>query len=272
MTTYTNHPIIAAASAAGATLVFCGLLTFTWIVPTMVESAETKLEIQSRELEEEVAKNLAAEKRISAFAVEVRDLKARLADSESEKLSLGHDAEREIADLKREIFSLEKSNSFIAGSPYPFGFDKVRIGDPVSKIAEAYSYPNESEVSGSIYFDLDSDLWEGVRFAFDRVDVGVVEAISFSIGTFRGLGKNPKPALPENWIEDTLIRALGVPHARIGPDNLCLAWRLEDPEKTLIFHFLGESGFMISNKLSPSGCYITKEQRKEMDDASSSTP
>lgn len=246
-------------------LTACTGVTFTWIVPTMVASEHNRLELKSQELERALSDKTAVEKKNTGLSTQIAELESKLGASNTERIDSIAIKDKRIAELQAQLFDSQKLNLFISGSPYPVGFDKVRLGDPVSKIAETYPYKNESELTTRIFFHVPSDVFSTISFDFGTEKKDVVEAVSFSIGILRTLGRNPKPKLPDNWLETTLTRALGEPIATIGPSEKCLVWRIDAMDKTLVFHRKGDDEYVISRGIAPGGCYITKEQEEKMD-------
>jgi hypothetical protein len=260
-----DHPVVLCAATAMAVLTACTGVTFTWIVPTMVASVENKLDLRSQELEKALSDKTAVEEKNSGLLTQIADLESKLGASNTERIDTVASKDKRIAELQSQLFEAQKSGLFISGSPYPVGFDKVRLGDPVSKITEVYPYKNESESNTRIFFHVPSDVFSWMGFDFNSEKKDVVEAVSLSIGILRTLGRDPKSELPDNWLETTLTRALGEPTVAIGPSEKCLVWRIDSMDKTLVFHRKGDDEYVISRGIAPGGCYITKEQRDKMD-------
>ncbi|MBY3536149.1 hypothetical protein HFN68_25010 [Rhizobium laguerreae] len=265
MANFADHPVVLCAMTAVGVLTVCTGITFSWIVPTMVASTNNKLEAATRESQKLASEKAESDNRLITLRAELADMGKRLTASEQEKMQIVADKDKRIAELKNELFESSTVNLFISGSPYPVGFDKVRVGDPVAKIAESYPFQNDSESSVRVSFRVPSDVFYRLSFDFDTDQKDVVEAVSLSIGRLRGLGSNPLPELPDSWIETTLRRVLGEPKAEIGPDKQCLVWTMDDAAKSLVYYRKKDTDYMVSSTLSPGGCYLTQDQRKEFD-------
>jgi hypothetical protein len=232
----------------------------------MVASEKHSLQLKSEELEKKETEKKAVENKNLELLAQISKMNAQVSTLEQQRNDGIADRDKRIAQLQMELFESQKGNIFMSGSPYPIGFDKIKLGDPIEKIAEAYPYENQSKSSSSILLDPSSDIFRWMRFEHDRGKVkGKVDSVSFDTGTLRSFGKNPKPPLPDRWIETALTRALGEPIVRIGVDEKCIVWKVEDEQKSFVFHVEGETDFIISVALWPPGCFITDDQRKALD-------
>jgi hypothetical protein len=267
LTSFSDHPVILSAGTAVAVLTVCTGITFTWIVPTMVASANNKLEATAAELSKVEKEKEAAEAKSLGYQAEIKELNSRVAAITKERTELAAEKDKRIADLQMELFETQTLNMFVSGSPYPVGFDKVRLGDPIAKVADEYKLKNESDSSLRIVLKPPSQVFKWVIFDYNTQEKDIVEAVSFDIGTMRAFRQNPKPPLPDNWIEKTLIRVLGDPKAKIGPDEKCFVWSVgvAEKEKALVLYRQGDTQYTISNVICPPGCYFTKEQMDKFD-------
>ncbi|WP_203469648.1 hypothetical protein [Rhizobium rhizogenes] len=224
-----------------------------------------KLEQKTAELEKATTEKKAAEDKNSSLDAQVKELTSRVANLRQEISDNSAAADKRLKEVQSELFESQKANIFVSGSPYPVGFDKVKLGDPVSKITEAYPYENQSKNSTHSAFKVPSDIFDWLSFDYAIEKKDVVEAVSLDTGTFRALGKNPKPPLPDHWLETSLMRALGKPLIEMGPDKQCTVWRINNMDRTLVFYLKGATDYTISKGIAPGGCYFTKEQEKELD-------
>jgi hypothetical protein len=236
----------------------------------MVASVNNRLDMKSEELDKTIAAKKSVEDISAGYQAQISQLNSQILamrkqhdDVLAVRESRIVDRDNTIADLKKDLFASQITNLFILGSPYPVGLDKVRLGDPVTKIAEAYPYKNQSDVSSHLSFKLPSDVFEWLSFDYNVEKTDVVDAVTLDIGELRSLGKNPKPPLPDGWLEASLRRSLGKPIAEIGPGKRCLIWRVDTMDRTLVSFRKGDSNYVISNVETASGCYFTPEQKKE---------
>ncbi len=230
----------------------------------MVASVNNKLEVKTEELDKLSVEIAATKIDASNYKMQLNNLNSEIIQVQKTNSDSISEKEIQIVDLRQQLFTSQTANMFISGSPYPVGFDRVRLGDPIKSITEVYPYQNVSNDDSSFTFEIPSDVFTWLSFNYNNDRKDVVEAISFDVGILRKSRRNPKPELPDDWLLTTLNRTLGNPFTEIGPDKQCLVWRLDHMDKTLVFYKKGDTSYMISNLLSPGGCYFTKEQETKM--------
>ncbi|MVA27043.1 hypothetical protein V6582_14950 [Agrobacterium vitis] len=230
----------------------------------MLASTNNKLDQKAAALDKIAAEKVVLETKSSEYLAQIANLSSKIEAVQSEQSSISAIKDKQIKELKAQLFEAQKANIFIAGSPYPVGLDKIRIGDPIKKIPDAYPYQNESKSSTRIVFKNPSDVFEWMIFEHSVEKDGVVEAISFDVGRLRKFGKNPKPELPDGWLDSALNRALGAPRYEMGSDRECSFWRIDNMDRLFVFHIKGDESYMITKEMAPAGCYFTKDQRKEL--------
>lgn len=97
----------------------------------------------------------------------------------------------EQAQIKIKLVELEAFNIFPLGSPYPWGLDKVKIGDSVDRLKEAYS-GNDGEVGMSDTWGqviLYRGLFSAAMYYFDTSRERRIVAIRFSTNGIYDPGK-----------------------------------------------------------------------------------
>jgi hypothetical protein len=143
---------------------------------------------------------------------------------------------------------------------YPIGLDKVKIGDPKSKVAESYRGASIEETGRTIIVKHASEVFLNVRFrhSSNRSTEGKIDNIEFDLGTFERIRNNSLPKVPESWLHDSLRKVLGEPML-VGEDNKCLLWKTAANEP--VYYLLEADSFEISGYVNyPPGCYVSKEQ------------
>jgi hypothetical protein len=108
-----EHPVVVAAAAASAAILFTITIFSTVVIPTMVKDKD----LQIAELT----------KRIEPMEKSVNEAAARVAATADE-----------LKVLKQRNLELSRENLFSTDDVYPKGFRKVRIGDPTTKIWDVY--------------------------------------------------------------------------------------------------------------------------------------
>ena len=261
MPAITEHPVAVCAAAVAGTVTICSLVAYTWVIPTITASLAHSIEVHKEELATKEKEASILEKDKAVLKMQTSSLQSRIADltDQLEKLRVEKDAS--VATLKADLFASQKVNLFTPNDPYPFGLDKIRVGDPVDKIAAAY--PFESDAGKSyISVKLPNDIFTKVGFSYGRKKTdGKVEAVTFDLGRTLTALHPQLPTIPEGWLEQTLRRTLGDPKV-IGPEEDCLVWLPKKPSP-IVYYTKGDTRYFISEALAPGGCYVTDEQREK---------
>lgn len=257
----TDHPLTLCAAGVVATVGVCTVATFQWIVPTMTASLTHSAELLKEGLKKRDDDKHGLERQINGLKNQITNLNKEVEDFRK-VIAL---KDKSIAKLKTELFESQKANIFTAKSPYPMGLDKVKIGDPIEKIAEAYPFETNSNNNSWISVKLPSEVFTRIGFNHSYEVQGKVEAITFDLGRFRGMLQQEPPVIPDGWLEQMLTRSLGEP-ILIGVDDDCLVWLEDKKSNVMIFYKRGDTNYMVSTSLLPGGCFITDEQRKKSKD------
>jgi hypothetical protein len=223
-----------------------------WILPTQTASLNHEIAILkeklSKESEEKESLKRSGEK-LSQTIEEQKTQNQKRVDS----LSV------ENKEIKDKLFISEKSNAFLISDAYPIGLDKVKIGDPKSKVAESYRGANIGETGRTIIVKHASEVFLTVRFhSSDRSTEGKIDSIQFDLGTFERIRNKSLPEVPKSWLQDSLRKVLGEP-LLVGEDDKCLLWKTAANEP--VYYLLEADWFEISGYVTyPPGCYPSKEQ------------
>jgi hypothetical protein len=249
----TDHPLKVAALAVVGTITVLSLVATQWILPTQTASLNHEITILKERLlkeseEKETLKRLG--EKLSQTIEEQKAQNQKRVDSLS----------AENKGLKDKLFISEKSNAFLIGDAYPIGLDKVKIGDPKSKVAESYRGASIEETGRTIIVKQASEIFMTVRFrhSSNRGTEDKIDNIKFDLGTFERIRNNSLPEVPKNWLQDSLRRVLGEP-LLVGEDNKCFLWKTAANEP--VYYLLEADSFQISGYVTyPPGCYVSKEQ------------
>ena len=153
-----EHPVIVAAAAGSACILFTIAIFSTVVIPTMVKDKE----LQIAELN----------KRIEPLEKSVHDSTERVA-------ALPND----LNQLKLRNLELSTENIFSIDDVYPKGFRRVRIGDPTTKIWEAYQKENiqdDKDEQGWISVRVSDELFGNVTYYYAKIkDKNTVTHILF---------------------------------------------------------------------------------------------
>lgn len=247
-----DHPLKIAALAVVGTITVLSLIVSQWIIPTQTASLNHEITI----LKEKLAKES-----------EDKDLLKRSGERLSQDLDGQKTQNQKRVDLlaaenkalRDKLFISEKANAFLIGDPYPVGLDKVKVGDPKSKVAESYRGGIVEEKGRTIVVKHAGELFPNVYFrhSSDRKTEGKIDSISFDLGTFERI-HDSSAKVPDNWLRDSLTKALGEPML-VGQDDKCLLWKSAANE--LVYYLMQADSFEISGYVTyPPGCYPSKEQ------------
>lgn len=248
----TDHPLKIAALAVAGTITILSLVVSQWILPTQTASLNHEITILkeklSKESEEKELLKRSSEK-LSQITDEQKTQNQKRLDSFA----------AENKELKEKLFISEKSNVFLVGDAYPIGLDKVKIGDPMRKVAESYQGASTEEKGRTIVVKHASELFLNVYFrnSSERATDGKIDSIVFDLGTFERI-RNSSAKVPKNWLQDSLRKVLGEP-LLVGEDDKCLLWKTAANEP--VYYLLDADSFQISGYVTyPPGCYPSKEQ------------
>lgn len=145
-----------------------------------------------------------------ATLVELRQIKKELKEIEATNEFLTTRATRAESQLQLN----ELVNLFKKGDPYPYDRGSVRIGDPVSRLREAYS--DQEVVDSKLYFSVDfSPSSLETTYYFDRKSPNreITHLLISSKSETHRVGEKyiSRPLIGANVIKQKLTEALGQP-------------------------------------------------------------
>jgi len=246
-----------AAAAVVGTVRLCTVLVTQWILPTVTASLNHEIELQKEKISTKDAE-------ISTLKQKGQQLAQSIADEKRKSDQRVSDLTGDVAKLKDDLFLARSANMFLKGDPYPLGFDKVRIGDPLSKINEFYAAKDKTENGKSITIKDASEIFRFVQFrhSSSKNSLGKVDSISFDLGNLGRIVDKSLPRIPKDWLEQSLKRALGEPFV-VGTDDNCLLWKTSDNEN-VVYHLIGSDLFEVSGYVTyPPGCSVSEDQLKQ---------
>jgi len=168
-----DHPLRVAAASAAVTASVLIALFGTWILPTQTASLKNQIDALS-----------AAGAKDTNSAKQIADLKAQA------------------ADLERKLSAAQLPNLFFVGDPYPAGLGRVRVGDPISRVAAVYPDSAITKYEGYWTVEDQHAVFNHIAYYFDekRRDNSIT-AIMFHV------------AYPTSSVklQDKLVASLGAP-------------------------------------------------------------
>ena len=259
----TEHPLKMAALAVVGTFGVLTAVVTQWVIPTVTASLSHDIDVLKERLAVEVQKNKDLhDEKIRLLA----EVEAGKKDLEAEKSALRPRYTayaKEIDDLREEISTLRMSNLFTPENPYPLGLDRVRIGDPIDKIDDAYNGKKIDKRNTTITVETAEEPFLMMVFnhSSSKETNGKIVGITYSYQKLKRIIHSNLPRISENWLEDSLLRNFGEPYV-VGPENDCLLWKVNQEE--IVYYLKGDDDFFVSGLvLIPAGCNVSDEQAKQ---------
>lgn len=270
MTDWKSNPVITAAISAGVVLTFTLGVCFTYVLPTYLKESQNEISDIKSKLKESNEKNIKLEGKIDEynktvsdkiiketynFSVQIRELKSALEVTKLELANANKKVEEEQTakeDIKNKFFNYTLMNSFMAGSPLPIGYAKIKIGSSLSDFYDTYAKP-----------EIDNDSDEG--YLSVKPKTGVIGEISYnfnkksqtveSISLTRRIGLNLDieqfKMLNDLDLSTLLTEVIGKPFTCDEKPKFKY-WRLVD-NSGYIFNMGNEFHYLIlANGLSPA--------------------
>lgn len=185
-----DHPLAVAALAVAGTFAATAFAFLEIVIPT-----------QTARIENQIA-----------------DLPGLRAQVETLELSTSA-KDRQINDLKRKIEVLEQRGLFSSGNPFPIAFSRVRIGQPIVDLEDAYRNFEIERREGFWTVRPDHGVFRSITYYFDeRSSQHTITHASF----FLELGND----FGDHFLQDQIVAALGNPTS--NPRGDFFEWRLED--------------------------------------------
>ncbi len=251
-----QNPIAAAAAAVAAVIGIAVVLVKEIVLPTHTAAITFEAAVAKKELADKLDNTrrehsasqtaLAKERETTeALKAEVDNLKSR------------------IKDLNYALLATQQTNLFSKNSPYPFGLDKVKVGDNLALVEEAYPGPKLRREKRSTVVQDGHDLFSEIYYDFiPETENKIVDGIRFYISNYKR-SKNSLAPVPDGWLREALVRAMG-DGVLVGPDDDCLAWMLPErvsENRILVYHGKGDFSFSILTTRSvPVHCQINAKQ------------
>jgi hypothetical protein len=181
------HPVIVALIAGGAAIAFWQ----TYVVPQQVQSLRNELEMNA-------------------------ELVSKAQATKEQAQNLG----RELKEAQVKLASLEVTNLFSVGNPYPVGMGLVRIGQSIEDVGTAY--PTAKLEKQDRYWRLPGyhAAFHAPSFHFDEKDKKITHALFVR-----------SVKLESGVLRRKLVEALGPPTLNPKPDRV--AWKLPDLKSTV---------------------------------------
>ncbi len=254
-----DKPLWIATVAVAGTIGLGTAIVHQWIIPTI--TAGLQFEIQSLKAERDKQQKLSAEAVEEKKKLSDETVKIRKQNDERERQSSA-----QIDLLTNQLFAFKMASIFQVGSPYPIGLDFVKIGDPKSKIREAYPNVSITEKGRSTTIEPISEPFTKISYVHSESKPDSKETITsirYSASNLPRIIKGSKERVDAAWVEANLNRTLGKSFV-IGRDDDCLLWRLSDKE--LVYYLRGSDWYFISGYTTyPAGCSISDEQAKRIE-------
>jgi len=189
-----DHPLAVAAIAVCATITVGGMVVKDLIIPAHVASLTNELTQQPKLIKA----NKDLTEKVSQLTVEIKDLRTQLG----------------IAQLK---------NPFTDGVPYPQGVDRVRIGDPMTKVKLLYGeQPLRERKLGYWTVQTKNAVFPEAVYYFDK------SAAQQKVTGILFIGSGN---ITDGILEPKLRSLLGEP--RTLPDDDGLSWKVNGYELRL---------------------------------------
>lgn len=192
-----DHPVIIAAASAAAALVFAQTVIF----PTMTAS-----------LQNEVSS-------LRGQTQEISSLRSQIKKMEEETKVEKQKYEEEAKVAKQKLVDAQLTNFFSLGNPYPAGLGKVKIGDSIQVLQNAF--PDNIIKRDSIFYwsvPQDHAAIRSITYFFDRPrdlkDRRIRMLLMFGTDKTEGV------------LQGKLVEAFGQP-ATPGPKPECFIWTID---------------------------------------------
>lgn len=188
-----DHPLAIAAVSASAT----ALLFISVVIPIWNKAELNKIE------------NLRA--RIEPIENELKALRSK------------HDKSQErLKGVLLELESLRKKEMFSGKGPYPVGYDKVKVGDPVEKIKDQYGDHRLDDLADWASISLDDSAFFSRIVFYKSEDGKEVSHISFNVDVFG----NDIAAAKAGALKEKIVEFAGNPNAieNINGRDVTFCW------------------------------------------------
>lgn len=255
-----QNPITVAAAAVAATIGLAIILVKEIVLPThsaavTFEAAVAKKDFAEK-LEAAQSANAATESALEKEKAATIKLK-----SEADELKT------QIKELRIILFATQQNNLFSRNDPYPFGLDRVKVGDSVETIQQVFAGSTVKSQKRQMRVEGGHDLFTDIFFTFDADSKEkVVDSIRYYISNYTR-SKRGLPAVPDGWLGEALEKALGK-SVMVGPDEDCRAWPLQERVagyRVMVYHEKRDFSFSIMMaKGVPVGCQISTKQLEEL--------
>jgi len=270
MADWKSNPVITAVISGG--LIFTGTLAacFTYFIPTYLKESQNETSEIKKQLKVSNDKNIKLESKIDEYnktvsenvlketynlSLQIRELKSEL---EISKLELANankkydEAEKGKNDIKNKFFHYTLMNGFMAGSPYPIGYSKIKIGSSISDFNQAYSKPEINSDSDEGYLSIkpSSGVIGEISYKFSK-KTQTVESISFTRRVGLSLDIDDFRMLNDLDLASLLTDVIGKPFT-CDEKPKYKYWELSDGSGNIFslgtpFHYI-----ILANGLSPA--------------------
>lgn len=175
-----DHPIAVASMAVAGTIALAILLVKEVILPTHTAALTNQ---------------------VASLSAEADSLRTSKADTDKKLTQL----QAKIAELDRKLIEAQHANLFAFGNPYPVGFGRVRVGDPISNLTALYP-ETQIEKNENGYWSVNDQhkVFNHVTYYYDeKLPKNPITHILFSIGY--------PVTVDGTFLQGKLVEALGVP-------------------------------------------------------------
>lgn len=227
-----SHPVLVVGGAVAATIIAMVGIFNEMIIPNRVAKQEIEILKQKDVHGQLIARNTSLTNAIAIEKKQNSNLTQKI-----KKLT------EQTTKLSAELLASRNSNLFQPGSPYPNGFGLVRVGMPISEVSKVYNakYVRKAEDDMEyVSVDLQNSVFSYVTYYYEKQKKG--DLITHIV--FRDSVSNP---LPETFIRDRLIEALGTPADH--PREKYYAWPTRGPEN--VFMTDQDSFFIMRGDITP---------------------
>ena len=200
-----DHPWAIAIGAGGATALFCVTLFMSVVLPTWTKREENRIVELEKELQTSRAER-------DKKAEELLRLEGELEKTKTEK-----------GRISSEVLEMQLAPLFLNGSPYPRGFDHLKIGDPIDLVQAEFS-PEVDDQEFWLSVKPQNSIFRSIAYyKYGEAPRQKIGHILFQFDSLREDGASLQSA-----IEQQLVASFGQPQkvAKKSKDDLQRCWRV----------------------------------------------
>lgn len=226
-----EHPLVFTAGAVAATIVAMMGIYSQAVIRTQTAGLQYRIDTLNSQVETLKAQ-LTAQATTSSAAQKNIDQKLASAEESLRKMKTDLDKSRAM------FLDLQSTALFSRNEPYPAGFRKVKIGDPIARVAETFPEQRVNKKDNSVGVQIENSTVTNVTYFSDdtKKDQPVTHVV-FEFDWRR---------LPAEALNDRLIEALGQPTEQ--PISKYSYW---DQGKVGVFKAFGQL-FLVGGGLAPA--------------------